>query len=677
MTNPLLHLNGLPKFSSIEAKHVLPALTSTLAECRSAIDQLCEVSDPSWKNFASKMEDLDETVSRVWSPVSHLNSVKDSNELREAYQKGIALLTEYHSEVGQNSALYQQYKKLKINPDFSNLSIAQQKIIENTLLDFRLSGAELNGADKAKFTELNLQIADLSNQFQRNLLDSTEAWSLLITDVDELKGMPNSSLTMAQTLAKECNQEGWLINLQIPSYLAVMQHVENSTLREKVYRAYVMRASELSNDGKFDNTALIDTILECRQEQAKLLGFNDYATLSLQKKMAKSSADVTEFLHSLVSYAKPVAKQELETLQQFARNEYGLTEMQPWDLSFYSERLREKQYSLSDEEVKPYFPAPQVFVGLFEIVNRLFGITININSSLETWHEDVTCYDVLDAQDNLIGQLFADIYVRKGKRGGAWMDVCVSRRRLDQGLQLPVAYLVCNFSPPSNDQPALLTHNEVETLFHEFGHTLHHLLTQVDEMGVAGINGVQWDAVELPSQFLENWCWQEQSLELIARHYKTGEPVPDKLLIKMRTAKNFQSGMQTLRQVEFALFDMLIHSNQNNKQQPSVQAILDQVRGDVAIISTPDYNRFQNSFSHIFAGGYAAGYYSYKWAEVLSADAFERFEEEGIFNQKTGQDFLDSILHRGGEDDANQLFINFRGREPQIQPLLRQTGILT
>lgn len=678
MTNPLLNFDSLPKFTSIEAKHVLPALNDVLTECRSIIDKLSQLEESNWHNFAAVMEDVDEKISRVWSPISHLNSVKDNKELRTAYKKGIALLTEYHTEVGQNTALYQQYKKLKNHPDFSNYSTAKQKIVDNTCLDFRLSGAELESSEKAKFADLNLQLADLSNQFERNLLDSTEAWSLLITESEQLDGMTDSGLAMAQMLAEQNAQKGWLLNLQIPSYLAVMQHVKNASIREQVYKAYVMRASELSNDGKFDNSKIIEKILSVRLEQANLLGFANYAELSLQKKMAKSSEDVIKFLYDLVEYAKPVAKQELAELQEFAKKHYGITELHPWDLSFYSERLREQQYAFSDEEVKTYFPINQVFDGLFEIIKRLFGVTILPNQEMETWHDDVTCYNVIDSENQLIGQLFADIYVRKRKRGGAWMDVCINRRRLHSSLQLPVAYLVCNFSPPIDDTPALLTHNEVETLFHEFGHTLHHLLTQVDEMSVAGINGVEWDAVELPSQFLENWCWQEQSLQLIAKHYQTGDSIPDDLLAKMRAAKNFQSGMQTLRQVEFSLFDMLIHDRKSvQNQTTNVQTVLNQVRKEVAVIMPPDYNRFQNSFGHIFAGGYAAGYYSYKWAEVLSADAFGRFEEEGLFNPETGQDFLQKLLQRGGEDDANQLFIDFRGREPKIEPLLRQTGILS
>ncbi len=676
--NPLLATSSLPKFSSIEESHILPALQHVLSECRIQIAELCEITTPNWQNFALIMENLDENISRVWSPISHLNGVKDSAGLRDVYQQGIALLTEYHSEVGQNTQLYDQYKIIKQHSSFSELSRAQKKVIDNTLLDFRLSGAELNNADKTKFAELNLQLADLSNQFERNLLDSTQAWSLLIDDKNKLKGMPTSALKLAEQFAKQNEQTGWLLNLQFPSYLPVMQHVENADLREQVYKAYSKRASEFSNNGNYDNSPLIDKILQCRRQQAQLLGYDNYAELSIEKKMAKSSAAVVTFLNDLVRYAKPVAQQELEQLQQFAKDQYQVTELNAWDISFYSERLREQQYAFNDEEVKPFFPVEQVFGGMFEIVKRLFNISVKVTTTMETWHDDVLCYDVYQEDSNtLIGQLYADIYVRKNKRSGAWMDTCIHRRRINDTVQNPVAFLTCNFSPPVESTPALLTHGEVETLFHEFGHTLHHLLTQVDEMSVAGINGVAWDAVELPSQFLENWCWQEQSLQLIAKHYETNKSIPIELLEKMRAAKNFQSGMQTLRQVEFALFDMQLHTNyEPENSDTSVQSLLDNVRQQVAVTIPPSYNRFQNSFGHIFSGGYAAGYYSYKWAEVLSADAFSRFEEEGIFNPNTGDDFMRTILQNGGEVEANQLFINFRGREPDIQSLLRHTGIL-
>lgn len=673
--NPLLNFEQLPFFNAIKAEHVLPALESVLADCRTQIKALEQLDNPTWANFAAKIEDMDEQLGRVWSPVSHLNGVQDSPELRDAYQAGIALLTEYNSEVGQNQALFSAFKQLKASSEFATLSKAQQKIINNSLLDFTLSGAELANTDQQRLRELNQQLSELSNQFSRNVLDATQAWQKHITDKTLLSGLPQSALDMAAQLAQQEELEGWLLNLQIPSYLAVMQHADNQALRQEMYQAYSTRASEFSSSTEFDNAPLIDEILTLRSEKASLLGYATYADYSLVKKMAKSSQHVVDFLNDLVRYAKPVAEQELIELKSFVAEQGVNDTLNAWDISYYSEKLREQRYAFNDEQLKPYFPAPRVFEGLFEITHRLFGVRLNANHSMQTWHEDVRCFDVVDHDDKLIGQLYADLYVRQNKRGGAWMDTCIDRRQKISGIQTPVAFLTCNFTPPIGDKPALLTHDEVETLFHEFGHTLHHLLTQVDEMSVAGINGVAWDAVELPSQFLENWCWYEESLNIIAQHYQSGDALPAELLNKMRAAKNFQSGMQTLRQVEFALFDMRLHSDFDSANN-DVQTLLNEVREQVAVVMPPADNRFQNSFGHIFAGGYAAGYYSYKWSEVLSADAFSRFQEEGIFNQDTGRDFLESILQRGGVEDANQLFEEFRGRAPSIEPLLQQTGIL-
>jgi len=622
--NPLLNITDLPQFTAIKPEHVLPALEHVLSEAREEIEELCKIEQPNWSNFAHKTEDIDEKISRVWSPVSHLNGVKDSNELREAYQQGIGLLTQYSSEMGQNQALFSQFKKLK----------------------------------------------------ESEALDSTQAWQKLVTDKNELSGLPQSVLDMAAQQAADSDQKGWLFTLQIPSYLAVMQHADNAALRQQMYEAYSTRASELSNDGEFDNSPLVDEILLLKDEKAKLLGYEHYAAYSLVKKMAKSSDHVIDFLQDLVKYAKPVAEKELSELQSFAMQSGHQGALNAWDTGYYSEKLREERYAFNDEQVKPYFPAPHVFNGMFDVVQRLFGIRLTDNIDMQVWHEDVRCFNVFNAQDVLIGQLYADLYVRKHKRGGAWMDTCIHRRIKGEQTQLPVAFLTCNFTPPIGNDPALLTHNEVETLFHEFGHTLHHLLTQIDEMSVAGINGVAWDAVELPSQFLENWCWHEESLNLIAQHYQNQESLPSELLQKMRAAKNFQSGMQTLRQVEFAFFDMQLHAGYQKDQDNNVQHVLDTVREQVAVLTPPSSNRFQNSFSHIFAGGYSAGYYSYKWSEVLSADAFSRFEEEGIFNPQTGADFLTAILQRGGSEDANTLFIEFRGREPKIDALLQHTGIV-
>ncbi|MEO0368533.1 MAG: M3 family metallopeptidase [Pseudomonadota bacterium] len=672
--NPLLSESNLPEFSSIGAEHVLPALKSTLTGCRTTIEQLVKEDSPTWANFAKIMEDLDEKVDRIWSPVSHLNGVKDSPELREAYQSGIQMLTKYHTEVAQNTELYQRYKAISERTDFDTLSAAQKKIVENNVRDFRLGGAELSGTDKERFAQINQTLSELANRFERNLLDATQGWQKLIADKETLDGLPASALAMIQQLAQEADQEGYLLTLQIPVYLAVMQHAQNRPLRQELYEAYSTRASELGKQPEFDNTKIIDEILALKHEKAQLLGFTNYAELSMVKKMADSPDAVFTFLADLVKYAKPMGLKELDELQTFAREQGFEGELAAWDLSFYSERLREQRYQFTDEEVKTYFPAPKVINGMFAICRRLFGITIEESQGVQVWHDSVQYFDVKDQHGVTIGGLYTDIYVRKGKRGGAWMDTCVHRRALDDKLQLPVAYLTCNFSPPVGNQPALLTHGEVETLFHEFGHTLHHLLTRVDEMGVAGINGVAWDAVELPSQFLENWCWHPESLALIAGHVDSDEPLPAELLNKMRSAKNFQSGMQTLRQVEFALFDLEIHSQ--DPQGLDVQAKLNQVRSEVAVTFPPASNRFQNGFGHIFSGGYAAGYYSYKWAEVLSADAFGAFIEEGIFNAETGARFRTTILERGGVIDAQHLFEDFRSRPPKIEPLLEQTGIL-
>ena len=675
MQNPLLNFDGLPAFDQIRAEHALPALNHVLDEARATLDRLCEVTEPSWENFARPFEDIDERIGRVWSPISHLNSVRDEPELRDVYRQGIAQLTEYHVEVGQNSNLYHRFKQIADADTFDALNEAQQTIVRNHLRDFKLSGAELNAADKTRFAELSQQLSLLAKQLERNVLDATQAWEKLIESETELAGLPAHDLHLAKQLAEERELDGFLLTLQIPSYLAVMQHAEDRRLRETMYHAYSTRASDLAANAEFDNATIINDIVRLKQEKAALLGYANYAELSLVTKMAESVEAVFTFLHDLAQYAKPVAKQELETLTEFAVQNGHEGRLEVWDIPYFSERLREAQYDFTDEEVKPYFPVDTVFRGLFEIVQRLFGISIRANASHSVWHPDVQYFDVFDEHDALIGGLYTDLAVRQNKRGGAWMDTCIHRRRRGEELQHPVAFLTCNFAPAVGDQPALLTHDDVETLFHEFGHTLHHLLTKVDEHSVAGINGVEWDAVELPSQFLENWCWQTEGLSLIAAHFETGASLPDALLKKMRAAKHFQSGLQTLRQIEFALFDMQLH--RDGLESMSVQATLDDVRAQVAVSQPPAYNRFQNSFGHIFAGGYAAGYYSYKWAEVLSADAFDAFLQEGIFNSATGRRFKQSVLERGGTQKSATLFAEFRGRAPQIEPLLQQSGILT
>jgi oligopeptidase A len=596
------------------------------------------------------------------------------------YEQSLAKITNFYSALGQNEGLYRHYKTLADGSEADTLSIARRKIIENAVRDFKLAGVALPDKEKARFRDLQTQLSELQNQFSKNVLDATQAWFLDISDENELTGLPQSSIDMARSTASDAGLDGWRFGLQTPSYLPFVTHADSAVLRETMYRAYSTRASsdeiDTTSGGKFDNGPLITRILELRHELAQLLGYRYYADVSLATKMAESPGQVDKFLDELASHARPRATRELEELERFTNDEFGVQQVQAWDLPYYSEKLRQARYGFNDEEVKPYFPAERVLDGMFTIIGKLFRIHVEVAEDIATWHPDVRVYRVIEDKDGtLLGMFYADLYVRPNKRGGAWMDTCIHRRRLEAGLQTPVAYLVCNFTPPIDDKPALLTHDEVETLFHEFGHTLHHLLTEVGEMGVAGINGVSWDAVELPSQFMENWCWQRESLDIIGRHYKTGDPLPDALLQKMRAARNFQSGLQTLRQVEFALFDMALHTREKPPAETGARAILDEIRSRVAVIIPPEYNRFQNSFSHIFAGGYAAGYYSYKWAEVLSSDAFSRFEEEGIFNPETGMEFRKSILARGGLENPDKLFRDFRGRDPQIDALLRHNGL--
>lgn len=684
MTNPLLSEQYLPPFRNVKAEHVVEALQGVLATAAEKINQLESLNTTvTWENFAAVLEDIDEQIDRVWSTVSHLNSVQDSTELREAYQAGLQQLTEFHTNLGQNLQLFNGYKTLRNSSDFADLSTAQKKIINNALRDFRLSGAELNGEDKARYKAIALELSTLSNQFSQNVLDATQSWHLLIKDQAQLAGLPDDAIELAAQTARqydqydEKNNSGWRFGLDMPSYIAIMQYADDANIRESLYEAYATRASELGPNAKqFDNSPLIEQIIKLKQEKAELLGYKTYAELALATKMADSATQVIDFINELSQHAKPKAEQELAELTQFANEQYGVEQLQPWDLAYYSEKQKQDAFSFNAEEVKQYFPADTVIQGLFDVANRLFGISVKANPTIETWHDDVLPFDVLDKNQQVIGQLFADLYVRSNKRGGAWMGVCRHRRQTQQAQQLPVAYLTCNFAPATGNKPALLSHDEVETLFHEFGHTLHHLLTQVDEMSVAGINGVAWDAVELPSQFLENWCWHSSSIALISQHYATGAALPQSLLEKMLRAKHFQSGMQTVRQLEFALFDMQIHNGFNPNSEQTVQTILDDVRKQLAVIQPPKYHRFQNSFSHIFAGGYAAGYYSYKWSEVLSADAFSRFEEEGIFNAETGLSFLSNILSQGGAEEPKVLFEKFRGRPPSIEPLLQSSGLI-
>ncbi len=675
MSNPLLDMPGLPTFSKISPDKVEPAIDQLLKENRAHIERLLnQDQNPTWENFIEPLEEADDRLSRAWSPVSHMNSVVNNDALREVYNACLPKLSEYATEMGQNSRLCEAYKQVARQAE--DLDTAQQKLLDNALLDFRLSGVDLPEDKKQRYKAISQELSRLTTRFEENLLDATHAWSKLVTDPQALAGLPESALALAQQTATQRDQEGWLLTLEFPSYYPVMTYADDRALRQELYEAYSTRASECGpHGGQWDNTEVMEQILKLRHEQALLLGFNNFAERSLARKMARSTDEVLAFLNDLARRARPQAEQELQELRNFARNEYGVTELEAWDIGYYAEKLRQFRYDISQEELKPYFPETRVVPGMFAVVERLYGIDIRPVDGVDTWHPDVRFYEIRDRKGHLRGQFYLDLYARPKKRGGAWMDDCATRffsARMDQ---IPVAYLTCNFSPPVGDQPALFTHEEVQTLFHEFGHGLHHMLTLIDYPGVAGINGVAWDAVELPSQFMENWCWEKEALQLIAGHVDDGRPIPDALYDRMYAAKNFQSAMQMARQLEFSLFDFRIHQEYDPTRGGRIYEILAEVREQVAVVHPPAWNRFPHGFSHIFAGGYAAGYYSYKWAEVLSADAFSRFEEEGIFSPEAGEDFLHEILEQGGSRDAMELFVAFRGREPQIEPLLRHSGI--
>lgn len=621
------------------------------------------------------LDQLDDRLGQAWSPVGHMNAVVNSEALRDAYNGCLPLLSEYSTRLGQNRQLFEAYQSLADSEEFNKLDSAQQKVINDNLRDFRLAGVALEDDKKARYGEIKKQLSELTSKFSDNVLDATMAWSKLITDESELAGLPESALAGAKQLAESKEKEGWLLNLDFPSYFPVMTYCDNRELRKEVYTAFSTRASDQGpNAGEFDNTKNIQEILKLRHELAQLLGFDNYAEYSLATKMAESPDKVIEFLEDLAAKSKPQAEKELAELKAFAKETFGAEELEAWDVGYYGEKLRQQRYAISQEELRPWFPAEKAISGMFEVVNRLYGIEFETVNNVDTWHKDVRFFNIT-RKGEVIGRFYLDLYAREHKRGGAWMDVCRSRWKQDDKLQLPVAYLTCNFTPPVGDKPALLTHDEVVTLFHEFGHGLHHMLTKVDYAAISGISGVAWDAVELPSQFMENWCWEKEGLAIISGHFETGEPLPEEMLDKLLAAKNFQSAMMMVRQLEFSLFDFKLHKEY--RENIDVQSVLNEVRKQVAVVIPPSFNRFQNSFSHIFAGGYAAGYYSYKWAEVLSADAFSRFEEEGIFNRNTGESFLHEVLEKGGSAEPMELFVNFRGREPQIDALLRHSGIQT
>jgi len=677
-SNPLLNITDLPPFDQIQPNQIIPALDQLLTENRSTVEATLKTaqntSNPTWQQLITPLEEAADRLSRSWSPISHLNSVKNNPELREAYQSCLPKLADYSTWFNQNPELFKAYQALANNPD-AKLNTAQQKMLSNALRDFRLSGVDLPKAKKQRFAQIQQRLAELSNNFSNNLLDATQAWTKLITDESQLSGLPASAKASAAAAAKEKDQQGWLFTLDFPSFQPVMTYADNRALRQEVYTAFVTRASDQGpKAGQWDNAPLMEEILALKEEKAQLLGFESYAHLSIEKKMARSPQEVMDFLQNLAAKSYPQAKQEFAELADFAK-QLGVDNLEPWDVGYYSEKLRQERYALSQEELRPWFPVVKVIEGLFKVAGRLFNIEFKQDPQVSTWHKDAHYYQVLRDGKQIAG-FYLDLYTREGKRGGAWMDVCRDRRRTAEGkIQLPLAYLTCNFTPPVDEQPSLLTHNEVTTLFHEFGHGLHHMLTQVEVAAVAGINGVAWDAVELPSQFMENFCWEREGLNLITAHIETGEPLPQAMFDKMLAAKNFQSAMQLVRQLEFALFDFRLHLELKKPSAQAIQKLLDEVRQAVSVVPTAEFNRFQNGFAHIFAGGYAAGYYSYKWAEVLSADAFSAFEEEGTFNAKTGLRFCQSILEKGGSKDARELFIDFRGREPDIDALLRHSGI--
>ncbi len=677
MTNPLLQSSALPHFDQIKTEHVEPAIDQILQDNRNAILQLTQSEAVSWDTLARPMEELDNRLNDAWSAVSHLNAVMNDEALREAYNNGLAKITAYSTEVGQNQALYKAYKALADSDEYATLDQQSKKAIENILKAFHLSGVDLEEDQKVRFSELSNRLSELTSKFSENVLDATQGWYRHVDNIESLSGLPETALEGARQAAAQRDLDGFVITLDFPSYFPLMTYCDNRELRREVYEAFLTRASDQGpNAGKWDNSPLIKEIMALRYEMARILGFNSYAERSLAKKMASSTDEVLGFLNELAVKSKPVAEQEFAELKAFAKAQFGEEDLQSWDVGYFGEKLRQHRYAISQEALRPYFPANKVIKGMFDCVHRLFNIDIEVSDASPVWHSDVTFYNITRNGEH-IASFYLDLYARANKRGGAWMADCrVRRRNVNNELVKPVAFLTCNFTPPVGDKPALLTHDEVTTLFHEFGHGLHHMLTQMEVYEVSGINGVAWDAVELPSQFLENWCWQPEALQLISGHHETGEPLPQEMLDKMLAAKNFQAGMLMMRQLEFSIFDFRFHAEYSDSNPVEVLDILQDVRDQVAVVKPPAFTRFPHSFSHIFAGGYAAGYYSYKWAEVLAADAFSKFEENGVFDQPTGEAFLHAILEQGGSREPMELFVEFRGREPSVEPLLHQSGII-
>ena len=678
-TNPLLDFSGLPRFDEIKAEQVGSAVDRLLAESRAVVETISSGQVPAtWDAFVLPLEDSTERLSRAWGQVEHLHAVLDSPELRSAYNACLPKITQFWTELGQNQHLFDKYRALKDSAEFGVLVPARRKLVDNALRDFRLGGAELPAELKPRYAAIQDELASLSAKFSENVLDATNAYSIVIEDKLRLAGLPADSIQAAREAAQKDGKPGWKFTLQMPSYLPIMQYADDRALRETLYRANATRASEFGKPD-WDNTPLISRILKLRKEDAALLGYASFAEVSLVPKMAQTPKEVLDFLHGLAGRARPFAERDLAELRDFAARGLALSALEAWDMTYASEKLRAERYSFSDQEVKQYFPETQVVPGMFKLVETLYGIRI-VESKVPVWHDDVRFFDIRNDSGELIGQFYVDLYARETKRGGAWMDGAITRRRTNASIQTPVAYLNCNFSGPVGGNPALFTHDDVITLFHEFGHGLHHLLTEIEDLGVSGINGVEWDAVELPSQFMENFCWEWEVLEHMTSRVGTGERLPRSLYEKMLAAKNFQSGLGMLRQIEFSLFDMLLHFDFDPESGRNAQDVLDAVRKEVAVVTPPAYSRFPNNFSHIFAGGYAAGYYSYKWAEVLSADAFSAFEEmrgqRSVLDGATGARFRDEVLAVGGSRPAAESFRAFRGRDPQVDALLRHNGMI-
>lgn len=678
MTNSLLIKSPFPSFSTIRTEDIEPAIKQLIAQDRTTFAHLfAEGKKYTWDNLLAPMEEMHDYLGQVWAPVSHLHAVMETDKLREAYKNCLPLLTDYHTEIMQNEALYKAIESIKNSPDYKTLTPAQCKIIDNYLRDLRLAGVHLQAQDKVRFGELQKQLSQLTTTFSENILDATHAWTLHVTEREALKGLPESAIKMAEENAKDHDKPGWLLTLDYPCYSMAIKYLANRELRWLMYEAYVTRASDQGPDaGRFDNTDVMETILKTRHELAHLLDFKNYAEYSLKTKMAATPERVLTFLNDLVDKSKKTATLEIDELTAFAKNMDGIEKLEAWDVAYYSEKLRQHKFAFSEEDLRPYFPIDKVLCGMFVVMQKLYGITVKEAHDVDLWHPSVQFFEVYDESHQMRGYFYTDLYARPHKRDGAWMDECRARRMLPSGkIQLPIAFLTCNFARPLDNKQAQLTHDDVLTLFHEFGHCLHHIMTKVDYISVSGINGVPWDAVEFPSQFLEFWCWEKEVIDLISSHEQTKETLPDALFNKMIAAKNFQSGMQMLRQLEFSLFDFCMHLTYDPMKGPQVQSVLDDVRRKVSVIKTPVFNRFQHSFSHVFAGGYAAGYYGYKWADVLSSDAFAKFEEKGIFDHESGQSFLKNILEQGGVYEPMDLYIAFRGREPTTDALLKYSGL--